>query len=226
MNNAIREQLEALAEEKYRIFSSSLLPGCDNILGVRLPLLRKLAKTIAKGDFRGYLASSPADYFEEIMLKGMVIGYAKADAVEKLDLVAAHVPHITNWSLCDSFSTGLVFTRDHKEAVFGFLVPYLRSGREYSIRFAVVMLLTYYIDDEYIDRVIRCLDDVRHDAYYVKMAVAWAVSVCFVKYPDKTKAYLESCSLDDFTFNKSLQKIIESFRVDKETKDLIRNMRR
>lgn len=226
MNTLIREQLEALADERYRTFAASLLPGSENILGVRLPLLRKLAKEIVKGDWRGYVSTTPTVFFEEIMLLGMVIGYAKADVEEKLIHVKGYVPLITNWSLCDSFCTSLTFTRDNRHRVWEFLQPFLVSGEEYAIRFGVVMLLTYYMEDEFIDRVLSSLDTLKHEGYYVKMAVAWAVSICFVKYPERTKAYLADCHLDDFTFNKSLQKITESLRVDKATKEMIRKMKR
>lgn len=226
MNNPIRERLENLADEKYRTFAASLLPGCEYILGVRLPLLRKLAKDIAKGDWRYYADTTPTVWFEEIMLLGMVTGYAKADVEEKLTRAKGFVPLITNWSLCDSFCTGLTFTRDNKDRVWEFLQPFLESGEEYAVRFAVVMLLTYYIDNEFIDRVFIRLNAIKHDGYYVKMAVAWAVSICFIKFPERTTAYLSTCHLDDFTFNKSLQKITESFRVDKATKEIIRKMKR
>jgi len=226
LNTPIREQLESLADERYRTFAASLLPGCENILGVRLPLLRKLAKEIAKGDWRSYADTTPTAFFEEIMLLGMVIGYAKADVEEKLIRVKAFVPLVTNWSLCDSFCTGLTFTRDNRGRVWEFLQPFLESDQEYAIRFGVVMMLTYYIDNEFIDRVFIGLNAIKHDGYYVKMAVAWAVSICFIKFPERTTSYLAVCHLDDFTFNKSLQKVTESFRVDKATKEIIRKMKR
>ncbi len=223
---SIREQLEQLADESYKTFAAALLPGCDTILGVRLPLLRKIARDIAKKDWRAYVNTAPTGCFEEVMLLGMVIGYAKADTEEKLSLVARFVPFITNWSLCDSFCTGLTFTKKNRETVFEFLQPFLESNEEFTIRFAVVMLLSYYIDEVWIDRLFPLLDTVRHEGYYVRMAVAWAVSICFVKYPEKTFTYLNRCRLDDFTFNKSLQKITESLRVSPETKRQIRAMRR
>ena len=88
------------------------------------------------------------------------------------------------------------------------------------------MMLDHYICEDYIDQVIAALDSVKHDGYYVKMAVAWAVSVCFVKFSDKTMKYLKYNNLDDWTYNKSIQKIIESRRVDDMTKDGLRKMRR
>lgn len=223
---AVRQKLEEMAEEEYRKFASSLIPNIDNMLGVRLPELRRLAKAIAKGDWRAYVRHADNRYFEETMLQGMVIGYARADLDELLEAVAEFVPRIDNWSVCDSFCAGLKFVKDHKRRVWEFLQPYLASDREYEIRFGVVMLLNHFVDDEHLDRVLEWCDRIRHDGYYVKMAVAWAISFCFVHDPERTMAYLRSSTLDDFTYNKAIRKIIESHRVDQETKNTLRAMRR
>ena len=226
MDKTIREQIFELADPKYQQFSAALLPNINNIIGVRLPLLRKLAKEIAKIDWRRFMATAENQYFEEIMLQGMVLGYAKADVEEILSCIENFVPMIDNWSVCDSFCTGLKFTNDNKERVWKFLQSYLTSQEEYDIRFGVVMLLDFFISDEYIDRVLTILDNVKQEDYYVKMAVAWAVSVCYVKLPEPTMAYLKNNSLNDFTYNKALQKIMESYRVDNDMKAAIRSMKR
>lgn len=222
----IREQLMSLAEEDYRKFSSKLLPNIDTILGVRLPQLRKMAKQIASADWRTYLNTAENDYFEEIMLQGMVIGYAPCEVEERLSYISSFVPKIDNWSICDSFCTGLKFTVENRDRVWDFLQIYFRSVQEYELRFAIVMLLSYYIDEKYINRVLDVLDAVKHEGYYAKMAVAWAISICYIKLPEQTMSYLKQNTLDDFTYNKALQKITESYRIDKETKGIIRDMKR
>lgn len=226
MENTIRKQIFELIDSDYQKFSATLIPNINNVLGVRLPELRKLAKKITKGDWRAYLVTAEDEYFEEIMLQGMVIGYVKTDIEDILSYVAAFVPKIDNWSVCDSFCTGLKFIKDNKERVWEFLQPYLSSEKEYDIRFGVVMLLDFYIETDYIDMVLRLLDRVKHEGHYAKMAVAWAVSICYVKIPDITMEYLRNNTLNDFTYNKALQKVTESNRVDKEIKSLIRSMRR
>ena len=222
----IREQIIALVDEDYQKFAAALIPNINNVLGVRLPELRKLAKKLAKGDWRSYLQEAESEYFEEIMLQGMVIGYAKTDVGEILRYAADFVPKIDNWSVCDSFCTGLKFTKTSRGQVWDFLQPYLSSSKEYEIRFGVVMLLDFYIDDEYISRVLPLLDNVEREGYYVKMAVAWAISICYVKLPEPTMHYLKNNSLDDFTYNKALQKMTESYRVDHAAKKMIRSMKR
>lgn len=226
MNHTIKEQLFNLADADYQKFAAALIPTVNNVIGVRLPELRKLAKRIAKGDWRAYMAEAESDYFEEVMLQGMVLGYVKTDLEEILQYTADFVPKINNWSVCDSFCTGLKFTRQNKERVWEFIMPYLLSHKEYEIRFAVVMMLSYFIEEEYIERILQLLDKVSHEGYYVKMAVAWAISICYVKMPEPTLKYLTSNTLDDFTYNKALQKITESYRVDQATKKMIREMKR
>lgn len=226
VEKTVRERILEMVDEDYQKFTSSLSPNVDNILGVRLPLLRNLAKEITKGDWRGYISTAENEYFEEQMLEGMVIGYAKADIEEILSYVARFVPKINNWSVCDSFCSSLKITKNNPTQVWEFLQPYFSSKREYELRFAIVMLLNYYIDDDYLNHVLIQLDKTKHDGYYVKMAVAWAVSICYIKYPEQTMVFLKDNTLDNFTYNKALQKIIESLRVDKETKQLIRGMKR
>lgn len=225
MDMTIKEQLMELAEDKYRSFTASLTPGKENILGVRLPQLRKLAKQIVKGDWRSYLSAATEDSMEEVMLQGMVIGYCGADTWEVLELSAEFIPKIDCWPVCDSFCGGLKLTNTNKERVWDFLQSYLSSDQEYEIRFGVVMLL-YYLSPEYAPLAFRHFDQIKHEGYYVKMAVAWVLSMYYVKLPDITMEYLMNNKLDKFTYNKTLQKIIESLKVDPETKELMRSMKR
>ena len=243
---SIQERLYELADEEYRAFSQKLTPGKTNILGVRLPVLRKLAGEIAKEDWRAYLkeamedsiepqateqgneaeASKEETSMEEVLLQGMVIGKCKADIEEILYLTAAFIPKIDCWPVCDSFCTSLKITNNHRERVWEFLQPYLRSDKEYEIRFGVVMLLNYYVLPEYAPSAFAHFDRIVHEGYYVKMAVAWAISIYFIKLPELALSYLRDNQLDDFTYNKALQKITESYRVEQDTKEMIRGMKR
>lgn len=226
MNNLLKEQLLALSDQKYQQFTARLIPNITNLLGVRHPELHKLAKTIAKGDWRAYLNQADDEYFEEVMLQAMVLGYVKTDIDELLEYVAAFIPKITNWSICDSFCSGLKITKKNKARVWEFVTPYLSSEDTYHVRFGVVMLLTYFVDEEYIEEVLQKLDTIHSEEYYVQMAVAWAISICYIKMPEQSTKYLLESSLDKFTYNKALQKITESYQVSAEQKELIRTMRR
>ena len=225
---SVRDQLVALQDQKYQHFVSSLIPNIDaqTIIGVRVPLPRQIAKEIAKTDPLSYLQTAEDTYFEEVLLQGMVIGYMKASPQEKLPRIAQFIEKIDNWSVCDSFCSGLKFTKSNQALVWDFIQPYFQSEKAYDIRFAVVMLLNYYVDEHYIEQTLQLLNQISHEDYYVKMAVAWAISICYIKMPDATMPYLQNNQLDGFTYNKALQKITESLRIDADTKKMIRAMRR
>lgn len=226
MKKAIRAELENSADEKYRIFSSKLIPTINNVLGVRLPELRKIAKRLAKDAYREYLPIADPIYFEEVMLQGMIIGYLNLEWKYKAEYIAEFVPKIDNWSVCDSFCTGLKFDKTSKNDVWEFLQPYLKSLSAYEIRFAVVMLLFHFVDRGYAKRAFSAFDRIKHDDYYVKMAVAWAVSIYYRDLPELTLPYLQNNKLDNWTYNKAIQKITESLAVSHEAKKLIRSMKR
>jgi len=219
----MRKKLLSLKDEKYREFNSKLLPNIDNVLGVRVPDLRKLAKELAKGNWQNYKDNL---YYEEIMIQGLVIGYAKLEPEKRLELLREFVPKIDNWGTCDIVCSNLKFIKQNKELVWEFIQPYLNSDKEFEIRFGVVILLNYFIEDKYIDRVLSILDKIKHDGYYAKMAIAWALSVCFVKYWDKTFEYFKTSNLEKWTYNKTIQKTCESYRITQDKKKLLRNERR
>ena len=166
------------------------------------------------------------DTLEETLVRGFVVAGADMPLEEHLKAVAGFVPEIDCWSVCDSFVTSLKFVKKDRERVWKFIQPYFESDRTYDIRFAAVMSLAYFKDGEYAPRVFEKFDKIENDDYYVKMAVAWAVSVFFVNAREETRRYLENNRLDDFTFNKSLQKITESYRVTPQEKAEIRAMKR
>ena len=225
----IKENLLRLAGEGNKKFTESLHPGIENVLGVRVPALRQLAAQIAKDDWQAYLQSADTFYMEERMFQGMVIGCLKIKDVEEyLSLVSGFVPLINSWSVCDTFDFAgkQRFVDRNKERVWQFLEGWMQSDKEYEIRFGVVMAMAHYIDADYIQNVLQWMNRIDHEGYYVKMAVAWALSVCYVKFPKETMLLLKENRLDDFTYNKALQKITESFRVSPEDKDIIRDMKR
>jgi len=155
-----------------------------------------------------------------------VTGAARMPFEEQMERMTAYVRKINDWALCDSPCSGFKFVRKHREEVWAFLQPYLYSGEVFSQRFAVVMLLAHFVTDDFIDRVLEACAAVRPNGYYASMAVAWAVSVCFAKYPEKTRPLLAEGRLDDETQNKAIQKIVDSFRVAEWDKSWVRTLRR
>lgn len=228
----VREEILVLAEPDFLEFTAKLLPGTERIAGVRLPLLRKLAKQMIKNeDWQGYLNQvlneiQKEELFEEIMLQGMLIGYASFTLEERFAYLDKFIPKIDNWSVCDSVCATMKFASEFPEETWEFLQKYVKSDEEYHIRFAVVMYINYYINGEYFDKVLGTLDEISHPGYYVKMAVAWAVSMCYVFNAKETEEFLRDCTLDDFTYNKAIQKVIESRQVDREEKEKLKKWKR
>ena len=229
----IKMCLEQIAEEDYKKFNENLLPGTEHVLGVRMPKLRTLAKEVAKEDFRTYLdeahekiSADQSSYHEEIMLEGLVIAYAKMELEERFFYLDRFVPKIHNWAVCDCCSNTYKFMEKYQEESFAYIDKYLHSQREYELRFGIVSLLDHFMNDTYIDQVLAICECTRHEGYYVKMAVAWTLSICYVKYPAKTRMLLEKNTMDDFTHNKTIQKIRESYRVRKEEKEELKKLKR
>jgi len=214
----ILAELESLSDSKYQKFTSSLLPGTASIMGVRIPDLRAMARRLADNNWKSALKDLSDDTFEEKLLQGLIIGYAKANADEILSELEIFVPKIDNWSVCDSTVTTLKIAKKYPGTFFSFAKECIDDGREFFIRFGVDMMIFHFIDENHISSVLSILNEIQSDDYYAKMAVAWAVSLCYVKFPNITDKWLLETSLDDWTFNKSIQKIKESYRVSKEDK--------
>lgn len=227
MKEEIKKELFKLADKKYKEFHGGLCPGTDNIIGVRVPVLRDYAKRLAKEyDISDLLDKIDNEYYEEIMLKGMLIGLEKVDFETLQKHIEEFVPKIDNWAVCDVFCGGLKLTKKYKKEMWEFIQKYLKSDKEFGIRFGVVMILGYYIEEDYLESDFEIFDFINSKEYYVQMAVAWAISVCLVKFYDETIEYLKTANLDKFTYNKALQKGIESYRITDKQKEELRKMKK
>ena len=222
----IRMQLFTKQDLKYKEFHSSLCPNIDKIIGVRVPELRKMAKEIAAQDYMEFFEQVQNEYYEELLLQGLVIGYAKIPIEEAFRYLKKFVPKINSWAVCDTTCSNLKVTKKHMEEMWQFLENYINSKSEYEIRFALVMYLNYYLTDEYIDKILYKLDKIANNEYYVQMAIAWLISFAYIKQKEKTEKFLLKNNLDRFTQNKSIQKIWESYRVSKEDKEKIKKYKK
>lgn len=217
----VREELFKNQDLKYKSFNAKLTPNvpADEMIGVRVPILRKIAKQAVKEN-----ADVCTDYFEEKMVKGFTIGYRKCSIDEHLKELREFIPLIDSWAVCDCTCSTLKFTEKNREAVWNFIQPYLTGG-EYDIRFAVVMIMDYFLTDAYIDKSLAILTSIKSDYYYVNMAAAWAISVAYIKYEKKTLPILEGRVLPVWVHNKTIQKICESYRVDKQAKEYLKTLK-
>lgn len=217
----VREELFKNQDLNYKAFHSKLIPtvSADKIIGVRIPVLRKIAKQAVKEK-----AVVLDEYYEEIMIKGFIIGYKKGDIKTHLQELTEFVTLIDNWAVCDCTCSTFKFAEKSRKEVWDFIKPYL-SGGEYEIRFAVVMIMDYFFTDEYIDKSLKILSEIKSEYYYVNMAVAWALSTAYVKYENKTLQFIESRKLPIWVHNKTIQKICESYKVDKEKKKYLKTLK-
>lgn len=228
-NIDIKSNLNDLADEKYRKFHSNLCPGIENILGVRVPVLRKYAKELCKQNATQYLLKNiDNEYYEEIMLKGMIIGLDKNLKWKEIEkYIREFIPEINNWAVCDIFCAGLKSTKKYKCEMWRLINEYIKSDNEFYLRFAIVMILDYYIEEEYLNEDFKIFNSIKNDKYYVKMSIAWAISICLIKFYEETVEYLKyNCEIDDWTYNKAIQKAIESYRITEGQKNELRKMKK
>lgn len=252
MKQDIREQLLVMRESDYQKFSSSLIPGVENMLGIRLPQLRKLAKEIAKSDWKKAIAEEDI-YFEERMLRGMVLSYASKDMDEMLPYITAFIPLVDNWSVCDSVFMGMDIFQKDRERTWEYIQPYLQSDREFEVRVALIIMMQHLLKCDaagkkisrrknvslsdlqnkkeaeglYTGKILSDIDRAYPQGYYASMAASWLIAEAFCTYPYHTMCLLDRKNqLDDVTYNKAMQKIIESRIPDNEVKDLLREMKR
>ena len=217
---ALRRELESLADPAYKAFNESLLPGVETAYGIRLPQMRQVAKTLLRQDPVGFLEHFQPNCYEETQLRGLVIGGMKLPWEEKCPLVEDFLPRIDNWAVCDTFC-GSLKPRSPQDVplMWEFLKPLYASDEEYKARFAAVMQLSHFVDAAHLEEGLGLLGQVRHPGYYAKMAVAWALSVWFVKFPQETESLLAQRAFEPWVQNKAIQKVRESRRVSKEDKD-------
>lgn len=213
------EYLKTLADEKYKKFSDSLVPGGTQSIGIRVPILRQTAKAISKGDYASFLNCKNNAYREEIMIKGLVMSLIKCDYHEMLGYIKQYVPQITSWETCDIVSfKGL---KKHLDEFLNDVEYFIYNENPWIVRFGFTCLMEFYLTDEYIDKVLSYVNSVNSDFYYVQMMQGWLVATAAAKCRDKTMKFLESNDLNATTQNMAVRKIRESLRISKEDKELV-----
>lgn len=221
-----RQEIQTLlreeAEPAYKAFSQRLTPGCGNMYGVRIPKLRALSKRMITEQWREWVDTHPTDSFEEKILWGLCIATARTTDDEHYSLTADFVPSIDSWAVCDVCCSSMHFMRHDRRRTFDFIEPYLHSANEFEVRFGAVVLLDHLICDECIDSTLVALAGVTHTGYYATMGVAWALSVCYVKYPDTTFRFLTNNKIAPDTITKTISKVNDSYRVSAENKSQIK----
>lgn len=220
LNKRINENIDA----DYAKFHSSLILG-KKVRGVRMPMLRQIAKEFAVYD--DFLQNVTLNNYENISIACYYIGITCKDykmLQPKLDFI---LPYIDNWAICDTFVNSLkCLKKDSKNNFIPALYEYLQCGQCFAIRFAIVTFMCYYLkDSSLIEEIFNKIICLQNEDYYIDMAIAWLVSMAFIKDRDVTLKFLKSHKLLPFVQNKSISKICDSFRVLKEDKEFVKTLR-
>lgn len=219
-------ELNFQVDTKFQTFQQALIPTGKPVLGIRTPILKKIAKTISKGNYIEFLKEVKPDSHEEITLYGFVISYLKIPFEEILILLDKFIPMIDNWAINDLVAVSLKCFKNNQERGFTYIQTLLNSDSSWHIRFGLVLLLSHYINDDYITRILELVDSVSNDDYYVKMSNAWLLSICYIKYKEQTDDFLTRTKIDDWTYRKTISKICDSHQISKEEKIQLRKRKR
>jgi len=195
--------------------------------GISIPELKKFAKRISKENYKEFLDNNKNETFELRLLHAFVLGFAKDEVNVLINYFDKFIPFVDDWAVNDSLCQSFKITKKYPEIIWNYLMQYKDSKKEFESRIVSVMLLSHFLNDNYIDKVMRVLDKLNTDDYYSQMGVAWAIATIMGKYPDKCLKYLQSktCHLDKTTYNKSLQKIKESYRVSDQIKKVTKSLK-
>lgn len=223
----IKKELFALQDLEFGLKSIKFVPGLapERVIGVRVPQLRKIAKKISVlTDMRqDYMSVLPHYYHEENLLHGYLLERMKAPIEDILLEVERFLPFVNNWAVCDTMSPKL-FAKYPKE-VKAKCKEWMLSENVYTIRFAVVVHLQYFLDENFDESVFDEINRIKSEEYYVRMAIAWYYSFALIKQWEKTLPLIESKKLDKWIHNKTIQKACESFRISSDRKQLLKSMR-
>lgn len=224
----ITDKLFELQDLGYRDFHCKLVPGMDKelVIGVRSPQLKKLAKDLARRDrdkAAEFMTELPHKYYEENNLHGAFIGLLAETAEEALDMIDSFLPYVDNWATCDSLPPK-IFKKD-LSLVRERIMPWLDSSHTYRVRFAVVTMLGYFLEEQFAEEDLWRLAKIKTEEYYINMAIAWYYSFALIKQYDSAVKLIESKTLGKWVQNKSIQKAAESYRISPERKEYLKTLK-
>ena len=225
MVEVIREELFRLQDKEYRHFQSGLIPtqSEDIMIGVRTPQLRSYAKKLAKDErISLFLKSLPHRYFDENQLHAFIISQIK-DYNKCMEEVEAFLPYVDNWATCDQMSPGIF--KKHRKELAAKIPGWIESGRTYTIRFGIGMLMQHFLDDDFDIAYPELVADIRSEEYYVNMMIAWYFATALAKQYNSIIPFIENKRLSEWTHNKTIQKSVESYRITAEQKEYLKGLK-
>jgi len=221
----IEQRIIELSDEKYRQFQLKLMPGVEPqmVVGVRVPLLRSLAKEIIKaGEGDGFIEKLPHSSYDAYNLHGFLLCEIK-DYDRCIKEVDRFLPYVNNWATCDLLSPK-VFKKNTDRLIID-IKRWLSSKETYTIRFGIEMLMSHFLDEHFSQEYLEMVAKIRSEEYYVNMMIAWYFATALTKQYDATLPYIENGKLDKWTHNKTIQKAIESYRISGENKEYLRTLK-
>ncbi|MBQ6687544.1 MAG: DNA alkylation repair protein [Bacilli bacterium] len=222
--NEFINYLFSLQDLKYKEFNKKLIFTKYEIIGIQVPRLRKIAKEIINSNYKMFLDNVGSTYFEEVFIEGLVI--ASLPESELMSYLPKFILKIDNWSICDSFCNSLKIIKSNPSKYFEYFSEYIPNKEEFTVRVALVVFLNFYVDKEYLYKIFELIDQIKLDKYYTNMAIAWLLAEMFIKYPEETKRYLTRTKINNFTFNKTISKINDSYRASEDVKIKLKELRR
>jgi Predicted DNA alkylation repair enzyme len=222
----IRSRLFDMQDIEFKKFQCKLIPGVnsDTVIGVRTPLLRKLAKEIFKSDdYEEFIRDLPHEYYEEVNLHGMIICMV-SDYDEAIHEVNKLLPYVDNWATCDLLSCKKAF-KDNLDKLETDVKRWISSGDTYTVRFGIGVLLEFYLDDAFDLKYLEWVARVESDEYYIRMMKAWYFATALAKQYDEAIPYIENHRLEEWVHRKTIQKARESFRVSDDTKAYLNTLK-
>ncbi|MEG0339256.1 MAG: DNA alkylation repair protein [Oscillospiraceae bacterium] len=226
IENSVEIKLFELQDLKYRDFHSRLIPTIDikSIIGVRTPLLRKLAKEMSNSTQAiKFMQELPHKYYDENNLHCFLIENIKNYNIA-IDAIDTFLPYIDNWATCD-FMRPKIFKK-HLPELLAKIKEWIKSSKTYTIRFGIEMLMSFYLDAEFKPEYLEIVANIKSDEYYVKMMIAWCFATALAKQYNEALPYIKNHKLDMWTHNKAIQKAVESFRITNTQKTYLRTLKR
>lgn len=218
--------LKSLQDKKYREFHSSLVLNSKyEMIGIRVPVMRDIAKKIAKSNIEEFLKHSQDKYYEEVMIQGLVISHIKDESIF-YKYFKEYITKIDNWALCDSFCSSIKIVEKHAEKYFKEAIKMALNKEEFISRVGLVVILNHFINQSNLQTIFDTLNKIHSDKFYINMAEAWLLCELYIKFPKNTKEFLQNNNLNKFTQNKAISKIHDSYRVSKEEKELLNDYRK
>ena len=213
-------------DEEYKEFHSSLVLNSKyEMIGIRVPIMRQIAKDIAKTNIEEFLQVAQDKYYEEVMIQGLVISHLKDEKVFH-KFFKEYSKKVYNWALCDSFCSSIKIVEKYEDKYFAECLKMALNKQEFISRIGLITILNHFICEKNLPTIFDTLNTIESDLFYINMAEAWLVCELYTKYPKETITFIKKNNLNKFTQNKAISKIHDSYRVSSKEKVMLKQYKK